>query len=295
MSRRLLPLILVLPLAVLFASGQLAPPAPDVLPGSIGRGPDVVLVHGLGSRSTHWLPLTRDLGRDHRIVAADLPGHGLATLPGRLTIDGAAASLVRVLEAQPGPVILVGHSVGGLVATAAALRAPDRVRALVLVETALRPMTTPEERQALRGALDRDFAGTVAAVYRSFGRDSAQGEALAREVLALDPAMVRAWIDVVLDLDLRDAAAGLECPVLAVLAPHSWEDGEAWSDCSRVLGLDRIPHVLPLRVPHTGHFVALDAPHVLADAIRRFDVAPPPAPPAIAAVAASRERVRIVR
>lgn len=286
MSRRLLSLILALPLAVLLASGQLAPPPPDVLPGAIGRGPAVVLVHGLGSRSTHWLPLTRDLGRDHRIVAADLPGHGLAAMPGRLTIDQAARSLERVLDAQPGPVILVGHSVGGLVATAAALRAPDRVRALVLVETALSPMTTPEERAELRAALDRDFEGTVAAVYRSFGRDSAQGEALAREVLALDPAMVRAWIEMVLDLDLRDAAAGLECPVLAVVAPHSWEDGERWADCARALGLDRIRHVQPLRVEASGHFVSLDAPHVLAEAIRQFDRAPAPAPPAIATLAA---------
>ncbi len=282
MSRRLLALILVLPLAAVLASGQLTPPPPDALPGAIGRGPSVVLVHGLGSRSTHWLPLTRDLGRDHRVVAADLPGHGLASMPAALTLEGAADALGRVIAAEPGPVVLVGHSVGGLVATLAALRAPDRVRALVLVETSLQPSLAPAERAQLRAALDRDFRGTVAAVYRSFGRDSAQGERLAHEVLELDPAMVRAWIEVVLDADVSEAAAGLTCPVLAVVAPHTWRDGEAWPACAEALGLDGIRDLSVMRVAGSGHFVLLDAPGALAEAIRRLGSRVPASPAAVA-------------
>lgn len=285
MSRRLLILILALPLSMLVASGQLAPTPPDALPGAIGRGPSVVLVHGLGSRSTDWLPLTRDLARDHRVVAADLPGHGLASMPDRLTLDGAAAALERVIAAEPGPVVLVGHSIGGLVATVAALHMPDRVRALVLVETALRPTMAPEERADLLASLDRDFAGTVGAVYRSFGRDSVQGERLARAVLELDPAMVRAWIELALEADVADEAASLRCPVLAVLAPGSWATGESWEDCARALGLERIPGLRAMRVNHSGHFVLLDEPGRLAEAIRDLDRRDPVMP----AVAASIE------
>ena len=271
---------------MLFASGRLAPTPPDVLPGAIGRGPSVVLVHGLGSRSTDWLPLTRDLARDHRVVAAHLPGHGLASMPEHLTLDGAAAALERVIAAERHPVVLVGHSIGGLVATVAALHMPDRVRALVLVETALRPTMTTEERAELRAALDHDFAGTVGAVYRSFGSDSVQGERLAREVLELDPAVVRAWIELALEADVSDEAAGLRCPVLAVLAPGSWATAESWDDCARALGLERIRGLRALRVTHSGHFVLLDEPGRLAEAIRDLDRRDPVMP----AVAASLGR-----
>lgn len=284
MSRRLLIPILLLPVAALFASGQLTPPSPDVLPGAIGRGPSVVLVHGLGSRSTHWLPLTRDLARDHRVVAADLPGHGLASMPLRLRLEDAAEALGRVIAAEPEPVVLVGHSVGGLVATAAALRSPERVRALVLIETSLKPVTTPAERAELRAALDHDFRGTVASVYRSFGRDSAQGDMLAREVAGLDPAMLRPWIELALETDLSQAAASLTCPVLTVVAPRTWPESEPWADCARALGLERIRGMSVLRLPQGGHFVLLDDPHGIADAIRRFD-GRVPASPAVAALA----------
>jgi pimeloyl-ACP methyl ester carboxylesterase len=232
---------------------------------SFGHGPAVVLVHGLGSQRAHWLPVARALARDHRVTLVDLPGHGVSAMPVPFSLDEARAALDRALdELGPGPVTLVGHSVGGLVCAAEALAEPDRVGALVLVETSLRPPMTDAEREGLLEALDRDYAGVIRAAYLDFGRDSLQGEALLHEVRALDPGMVKAWVRLAVTTDLSDAAATLAVPVTAVWAPRSWGPAERWADMAPVLGYARVPRLEVKRVNDAGHFVMLDQPDSLA-------------------------------
>lgn len=239
--------------------------------GAFGRGPEVVLVHGLGSDAEHWMPMARDLARDHRVVLVELAGHGLAETPSPLTLEAAAHELDRAIAEQcRQPVILVGHSVGGLVAAATALDDPARVRALVLVETALRPQVTPGERDGLLAALDRDYAATLREAYVPFGRDSAQGVALFAQAAMQDSAAMKAWIRLALSEDLSAAVERLGVPLLVVLSERSWADGESWQQCADALGYARAPRVTPVRVVGTGHFVMLDRPQLLAGLVRRF-------------------------
>ncbi len=91
----------------------------------------VVLVHGAWHGAWSWQPVTRRL-RSKRIdvVVPDLPGHGESTDPlGDLDAD--AAAVTALLDAADGPVVLVGHSLGGAVITAAGHH--DAVRELVYV------------------------------------------------------------------------------------------------------------------------------------------------------------------
>src|SRR5205085_9563836 len=151
---------LLLPVFVAFALALLVAPrevrdSPGAFHASFGRGPTIVLVHGLGSRSSHWLATARRLARNHRVVLVDLPGHGASAMPEPLTLERATNSLDLALAALGRePVVLVGHSVGGLVATAEAIAHPDRVRGLVLVETALQPQIDGTAREDLLAALD---------------------------------------------------------------------------------------------------------------------------------------------
>lgn len=86
--------------------------------------PTVVLVHGAFADSTSWNDVTRELRREgHPVVAAANPLRGLS---------GDAAYVREVLAGIEGPVVLVGHSYGGSVVSAAAVGA-DNVRALVYV------------------------------------------------------------------------------------------------------------------------------------------------------------------
>jgi pimeloyl-ACP methyl ester carboxylesterase len=101
-------------------------------------GTPVLLVHGAGASSAVWLELMPRLARGRRVVAVDLPGHGMSA-GGVRSIEemrdavGMAAAALRL-----GRSILVGHSMGGLVVLAAALEWPDKVAGLGLVATAAR-------------------------------------------------------------------------------------------------------------------------------------------------------------
>ena len=261
----------LLAIVILVVRSAPTPPPSSAALGAIGHGPTVVLVHGLGSDADDWLPVARDLARDHRVVLVELPGHGLAPMTTPFALEQATLALDRAIAEQSrDPVILVGHSVGGLVTAAEALRSPARVRGLVLVETALAPQLTRAEADTLLASFDRDWEGTLHAVYSSFGRDSLQGEALWAKASQVERAKMRAWIPIAVSTDLSLEAAALAMPVLAILAPRSWEENETWEHAAKALGYSHIPRVRGVRIENCGHFIMLDRPRRLADAVRRF-------------------------
>ncbi len=100
-------------------------------------GPAVVFVHGFGADRLSWLAVAPMLGDVARIWAVDLPGHGDAS---DAVGDGRAASLAAAVQATlaeiAGPVQLVGHSLGGLVALHLAAKAPERFSILALIAPA---------------------------------------------------------------------------------------------------------------------------------------------------------------
>lgn len=256
--------------------------APGAVHGAFGRGPTIVLLHGLGSREAHWLPVARLLARRFRVSLVDLPGHGLTPMPEPFSLDQAADALDAALRSDGSqPVILVGHSLGGLVAAREAIDHPERVRGLVLVETALRPLVEPPDLPEMLSALERDYSALVHSAYMDFGRDSVQGEALYRQVATLDPETVRRWIRLAWTADLSAAAARLTVPVLVVLAPRSWPDHEPWAETARVLGYRAVPRLEAVRIEGCGHFVMLDRPTELAAIIAGFAARPEGRPVAL--------------
>jgi pimeloyl-ACP methyl ester carboxylesterase len=98
-----------------------------------------VLVHGAWHGSWCWdrvVPLLEKQG--HKAVAPDLPGHGADKSPiSEVSLQAYADRVVDVLEAQSETVVLVGHSMGGIVISQAAECCPDRVKTLVYLSAFL--------------------------------------------------------------------------------------------------------------------------------------------------------------
>jgi len=120
-------------------------PAADGVPLSVeidGRGPvTVVLAHGWTLDATTWAPVARSL--DARVIRYDHRGHGrsAAVDPASMTIDQLADDLAAVIAAvaPEGPLVLAGHSMGGMAIMALAERHPGvaaRAQGIGLVATA---------------------------------------------------------------------------------------------------------------------------------------------------------------
>src|SRR3974390_2747757 len=94
-----------------------------------------VLVHGAFSGAWIWGPLVDRLKTaGHSVEVFDLPGSGEDDTPASgVTLDAYGTHLCDVLAANSEPAIVVGNSMGGIVATHGAARCPSRVRALVYV------------------------------------------------------------------------------------------------------------------------------------------------------------------
>lgn len=99
--------------------------------------PPLVLLHMLGGWSDDWRDVARILGQERKVIAFDLPGHGLSRwdgVPPRVqTVQETAGLIVgALLELGVGQADFAGMSLGGCVAVALAAAAPERVRRLVL-------------------------------------------------------------------------------------------------------------------------------------------------------------------
>ncbi len=100
-----------------------------------GDGPiTVFLLHGAYGSKAYFPDLIASLvGAGHRVVAWDAPGYGLSPLPGEFSIDTVARAAVRLIERTGGPTnVVLGHSMGGIVAPRVAALAPTRVAAIIV-------------------------------------------------------------------------------------------------------------------------------------------------------------------
>ena len=109
----------------------------NVIPGAPGSVP-MVLSNSLGTDHSLWDFQVAAFSRQHAVWRYDTRGHGDSDKPhGDYSIDRLGKDLVAIIDAiGAGPVDLCGVSIGGMTALWVALHAPDRVRRVVLANTA---------------------------------------------------------------------------------------------------------------------------------------------------------------
>lgn len=121
--------------------------------------PPVVLLHGLSSARSTWRRLTDALAGRYRVLALDSRGHGESThAPGTYSLANYTADVVAFLEHRiDQPAVLIGHSLGGVIAACVARERPDLVRGVLLEDPPLfagaRDPDAPSPLLAMFGAM----------------------------------------------------------------------------------------------------------------------------------------------
>lgn len=104
---------------------------------TLGKGHTVLMLHGIGGGHLAFAPQVEALAsQGYRAVAWDMPGYGRSPPIEPYTFKGLAQSCITLIEAlQGGPVTLLGHSMGGMVAQEVVARRPELVSRLILCGT----------------------------------------------------------------------------------------------------------------------------------------------------------------
>lgn len=249
-----------------------------------GEGPVLLLLHGFGGAKEDFADHLDSLARTHRVVAYDHRGHGASGKPegpGAYSLARLARDVLAVADALGARRFrLVGHSMGGMVAQEVVLREPERVEALVLMETwpGAPPVASPEEgRRAAEIALgagmaelhrlmgERDVLATPAHErvlrerpgYRAFND---------RKFLAQSPHMYAALLTEMLErADCSDALATVACPTLVVVGE---QDEAAVPGCTRLA--TAIPGARLVTLEEAGHSPQFEAPERWRAAVTGF-------------------------
>ena len=262
---------------------------------SVGTaGPRVAFLHGLFGQGRNWTQIAKAVsgpdGSDAQCLLVDMPDHGRSPWSQEFSLDAYADAVAATLRAAaPGESwMVVGHSLGGKVSMVLALRHPELVGRLVVVDISTKGY----------GSLER-FEGYIREMQDlPLAELASRGDAEAR-FDEPDPG-VKAFLlqnlrregqswrwQVNLDLIAADAALGVDSRIAdwprdvdalpAYEGPVLWVAGGDSRYIKREDG-DRMRRHFPrtrlFTIKGAGHWVHTDAPEIIVTALRRFLHAP---------------------
>ncbi len=241
---------------------------------SRGEGADVILIHGLTDSSATWGPIIDMLAASYRVTTMDLRGHGRSGDSDDYRAAGMARDVAAVVGAAniTAPLV-IGHSLGGIVATAYAAVGPARAvinidQTLELgafqdglreVEVLLRnPASFPEILAAIFGSMDGDVLSADTRTQIASHRRPNQsvvlgvwGEVLTSSIPELEATM-------------REVTSTIAAPYLSL---QFVEGADVYGDWLRVL----LPQAVVEQWPGLGHYGHLVHPDRFVERVISFD------------------------
>jgi 3-oxoadipate enol-lactonase len=255
-----------------------------------GAGPGLVLVHGFGGAKEDFADHVPALARDHTVVIFDHRGHGASDKPAERNAYSLDRLATDILEVADGCGLdrfrLLGHSMGGMLARQIPLREPQRIEALIMMDTAAGPIP----------GFDPTLMDAAAEVAFTRGKDALK-ELLDLAQVLETPAYQRTlldrpgyqqfqdrkWADVSEIMwgamavamayqpdDLAALAAAVSVPMLLIVGAQD----APFLAASRAMA-DAIPGAQLMIIPDAGHSPQFENPDAWIDALTRFLAAVP--------------------
>lgn len=254
-----------------------------------GKGPAVVLIHGFGDTGDMWGPLAAQLARQHTVIVPDLRGMGLSSkAPAGYDKKSQAADIRAVVEKYgQDRADVVGHDIGTMVAYAYAVRYPDKVSRLVVMDAPI-PGVAPWDQIVLDPRLWHfNFGGKEAErlvegrerifldrVWNQFAADPAKVDEATRAYYArlyAQPGAMRAsfaQFNTIASHDVADnrsaSSVKLTMPVLAIGGEKSF--GSMMATVMRNAAVN----VREAVVPDAGHWMMEENPAATVKLIDEF-------------------------
>lgn len=186
----------------------------------VGEGRPVVLLHGVGLRAEAWGPQIDALRDNYQVIAPDMPGHGQTPPnPQFRVLDDYVRAVLHLLRTLDEPAVVVGHSMGAMIALELAKAAPDRVGAVAALNGVFeRGAKAREAVQGRAAILDgKVLPDTKPTLERWFGAKlSPERAACEACLLSVDPlGYQRAYTAFAhADGPSRSTLEGMACPAL---------------------------------------------------------------------------------
>lgn len=238
-----------------------------------GEGATVLFLHGLGMTRTGWDAQLLALADGYRCVAWDLPGYGASLPLPDFSLEAAADAAAMLIDRLGGSAHVVGLSMGGMVALHLALRHPECVRSLSLVDTS--PAfgmdgTDPEAWRAARlapleaGAEVADFAEPVLRGVMAPDPAPRAVEAAVQSMLRVPISGLMQTIAALPAHDVRARLGAITAPTLVVVGELDEETPPAYAEALA----SGIPGARLEVIPGAGHLTPFEAPAALSRLLR---------------------------
>ena len=231
----------------------------------------LMLLHSLGTDHRVWQPQAEALEARFLVLRPDLRGHGLSdVLPGPYTIESMARDVLHALDALGiDRLPVAGLSIGGMVAQSLAAQAPDRISALVLVDTALAipPAELWRERAStVRAQGMTAIADTVLARWLTKTADPAAESTLRALLLSTEPEGYAAAAEAIAAADLTATTRCLRLPTLVIVG----DQDEATPIASAVALQSAVPGARLQVLRNAAHIPTIEQPALVTEALLDF-------------------------
>ena len=238
-----------------------------------GDEPPILLVHGWCCDHTYFVPQFEHFAsRGHRVVAVDLRGHGRSDKPQQgytmqLFADDLAWICQRIGVEKP---VVVGHSMGGIVAFDLAARYPDMTSAVVMLDAAVvlpsaARAAIPSLLEELRGPGYREVLRNYVANSLFISTDDQERKKRILESMSSTPQhVVVSAFEGLRDYDPTEATGGLAIPAVYIAA----DELQPRSDMTRFH--EMFSDIQYGKTVGSGHFCQLEVPEQVNAMIERF-------------------------
>jgi pimeloyl-ACP methyl ester carboxylesterase len=238
-----------------------------------GQGFPLVFVHGFTTTSEFWREQAEEFSKSYRVIRINLPGHGASPSPTSRSyrIEDFVEDVVRVFqELSIEKAVLIGLSMGGIVAQKFVVKYPHLVKALVLVDTTSHGIGADATADAFLAAVDKRGAEKAIQDLSDLSFGSSATPALVewarREVIQTPEFVARGAIRSLNDTDTRSSLSQIKVRTLVIAGE---EDRVTPPRESAILAKGISNSTLSI-IPGVGHFSMIEKPAAFNRILRRL-------------------------